>query len=73
MRIEAVVFDMDGVLIDAKDWHYHALNRALAHFGYSISRGDHLSTYDGLPTRHKLEMLSKERGCRAACTGFSTS
>jgi len=62
MGIEAVVFDMDGVLIDAKDWHYHALNRALEHFGYSISRADHLSVFDGLPTRNKLEMLSKERG-----------
>lgn len=61
-KIEAVVFDMDGVLIDAKDWHYHALNRALEHFGYTISRADHLSTFDGLPTRTKLEMLSQERG-----------
>lgn len=62
MTIEAVVFDMDGVLIDAKDWHYEALNRALAHFGYDISRADHLITFDGLPTRHKLEILSRERG-----------
>jgi len=62
MKIEAVIFDMDGVLIDAKDWHYHALNRALGHFGYTISRSDHLSAFDGLPTRKKLEMLSHERG-----------
>ena len=62
MKIEAVVFDMDGVLIDAREWHYEALNRALGHFGYTISRFDHLVTYDGLPTRQKLEMLSRERG-----------
>ncbi len=61
-RIEAVVFDMDGVLIDAREWHYEALNRALSHFGFEISRFDHLVTYDGLPTRQKLEMLSRERG-----------
>ncbi|MBP6110968.1 MAG: HAD family phosphatase [Sphingobium sp.] len=53
---------MDGVLIEAKDWHYEALNKALALFGMSISRYDHLNTYDGLPTRKKLEMLSAERG-----------
>ena len=53
---------MDGVLIDAREWHYEALNRALSHFGYEISRFDHLVTYDGLPTRQKLEMLSRERG-----------
>lgn len=60
--IEAILFDMDGVLIEAKDWHYDALNRALAHFGYNISRESHLSTFDGLPTRQKLKMLSKSRG-----------
>jgi HAD superfamily hydrolase (TIGR01509 family) len=61
-QIKAVIFDMDGVLIDAKDWHYEALNRALGLFGMEISRYDHLVTYDGLPTRKKLEMLTLERG-----------
>ena len=60
--IKAIFFDMDGVLIDAKDWHYEALNYALEHFGYTISRESHLSTFDGLPTREKLLMLSKARG-----------
>ena len=49
---------MDGVLIEAKDWHYEALNRALGLFGMNISRYDHLVTYDGLPTKVKLKMLS---------------
>ena len=53
---------MDGVLIDAKEWHYQALNKALALFGLEISRYDHLVTYDGLPTKKKLEMLSAENG-----------
>lgn len=65
-KIKAVIFDMDGVLIDAKDWHYEALNRALNHFGYNISRYDHLVTFDGLPTRKKLEMLTQEQGLPAA-------
>lgn len=60
--IKAVIFDMDGVLIEAKDWHYEALNRALRLFGHEISRQDHLTKYDGLPTSKKLEMLSLERG-----------
>lgn len=62
MTIKAILFDMDGVLIEAKDWHYEALNRALDLFGMPISRFDHLTTFDGLPTRKKLEMLSLERG-----------
>ena len=57
-----VIFDMDGVLIDAREWHFEALNKALSLFGFAISRVDHLSTYDGLPTRRKLELLSLERG-----------
>lgn len=61
-KIKAIIFDMDGVLIDAKEWHYEALNKALCLFGYEISRYDHLVTYDGLPTRTKLEMLTRERG-----------
>lgn len=56
--IKAVIFDMDGVLIDARDWHYEALNRTLRLFGMEISRADHLTTFDGLPTRRKLEMLT---------------
>ena len=52
---------MDGVLIDAKEWHYEALNKALGHFGYSISRDSHLSTFDGLPTKDKLKILSKSQ------------
>lgn len=62
MPIQAVIFDMDGVLIEARDWHYDALNRALRLFGYEISRHAHLTTYDGLPTRKKLQMLSLEQG-----------
>jgi beta-phosphoglucomutase len=60
--IRAVIFDMDGVLIDARDWHYEALNRALKLFGFNISRYDHLATFDGLPTKRKLQMLSAARG-----------
>lgn len=60
--IKTVLFDMDGVLIDAKDWHYEALNRALQHFGYSIDPDSHLTTFDGLPTRQKLRMLVESRG-----------
>jgi beta-phosphoglucomutase len=61
MKIKAIIFDMDGVLIDAKEWHYLALNKALSLFGSEISRYDHLVTFDGLPTKDKLEMISIEK------------
>lgn len=60
--IKAVIFDMDGVLIDAREWHYDSLNKALGLFGYEISRADHLSHYDGLPTSKKLDILSRTQG-----------
>ena len=65
-RISCVLFDLDGVLVDATEWHYVALNRALALFGFDITRYEHLSGYNGLPTRTKLEMLSVEKGLPAA-------
>lgn len=64
-KIKAVIFDMDGVLIDAKEWHYEALNRALGLFEFHINRYEHLVTFDGLPTRDKLAMLTKDRGLPA--------
>lgn len=69
-KIKAVIFDMDGVLIDARDWHYEALNKALGLFGMAISRFDHLVTYDGLPTREKLKMLTMEKGFPEGLHGF---
>jgi phosphoglycolate phosphatase-like HAD superfamily hydrolase len=68
--IEVVIFDMDGVLIEAKDWHYESLNKALNLFGFNISRHEHLTSYDGLPTRRKLEMLSLESGLPKELHGF---
>ncbi|MFT4967330.1 MAG: beta-phosphoglucomutase [Candidatus Deianiraeaceae bacterium] len=60
--IKAVIFDMDGVLIDAKQWHYDALNKALELFGYNISTAEHIQTYDGLPTKDKLKGLTEKVG-----------
>lgn len=68
--IRTVLFDLDGVLVDATEWHYQALNKALALFGYTITPYEHLSSYNGLPTRKKLEMLSLEKGLPHAIHGL---
>jgi len=59
-----VIFDLDGVLIDSREMHYEALNRALENISwdYVISREEHLSLYDGLPTSRKLAMLTERKG-----------
>ena len=59
--IKLIIFDLDGVLIDSKQTHYEALNRALGD-EYAISIEEHLANYDGLPTRSKLNMLSERKG-----------
>lgn len=60
-NISAVLFDLDGVLVDACDWHYEALNNALNFFGRPIiSREKHETTFNGLPTKVKLNMLGIE-------------
>jgi len=69
-RVTCVLFDLDGVLVDATEWHYVALNRSLRLFGFEISRYEHLSSYNGLPTRKKLEMLTVEKGLPTAIHGM---
>ena len=62
--IKFIIFDLDGVLVDARELHYNALNDALKSIDekYIIRRDEHLSTYDGLSTTKKLKMLSKNKG-----------
>ena len=58
--IKLVIFDLDGVLVEAKNIHYNALNKALGK-KYAISWDEHLSIYDGLKTNQKLKMLTKNK------------
>lgn len=60
-NIKAVIFDLDGVLVEAKDWHFNALNKALKIFGCDFSYEEHLLTFDGLPTNKKIEILNKTK------------
>ena len=50
--IKTIIFDLDGVLVEAKEIHYESLNKALG--SYSITWDEHLSIYDGLKTNQKL-------------------
>ena len=60
-KIKLVIFDLDGVLVEAKNIHYDALNQALGK-EYSIGWNEHLSVYDGLKTNQKLEILTERKG-----------
>ena len=62
-----VIFDLDGVLIESRELHYHSLNDALRSIDtkYVISRDEHLSIYDGMNTTRKLKLLSESKGLPA--------
>ncbi len=54
-----IIFDMDGVLVDACEWHRIALNEALKEVcNYEISLEDHYNFFNGIPTKVKLKKLN---------------
>lgn len=59
--IELVIFDLDGVLVDACEWHRVALNKALIEIsGIEIRLDEHYTTFNGIPTKQKLKILSEQ-------------
>ena len=58
--IKAILFDLDGVLVNMPDGHYEALNKALRLFGVEIGREEHDTYFNGLPSRKKLEELERQ-------------
>ena len=66
--MKLVIFDLDGVLVKAKEIHFNALNDALASVDpkFCISYSEHLNIYDGLKTRDKLKLLTKNKGLSVA-------
>ena len=62
-EISLVIFDLDGVIMDSRELHYKALNAALLEVNekYVIKREEHLSVFDGLPTKKKLKLLTERK------------
>jgi beta-phosphoglucomutase len=59
--IKAILYDLDGVLVDATEWHYESLNLALEQVkNFKIKRDEHIQTFNGLPTMRKLEILLEQ-------------
>ena len=60
--IQLIIFDLDGVLVDSKEMHYNSLNKALSHENIYISPEEQSSTYEGMSTRVKLNLLTEKKG-----------
>jgi beta-phosphoglucomutase-like phosphatase (HAD superfamily) len=61
MKTRLIIFDMDGVLVDACEWHRVALNEALKEVcNYEISLEEHHKEFNGIPTKVKLKILAEK-------------
>lgn len=63
MTIKALIFDLDGTLVDTCDIHYRALNEAISSIAgqnFIISEEDHIITFNGLNTKKKLKILTEK-------------
>lgn len=57
-KIKLICNDLDGVLVPAVYWHYLSFNKALKEVaGFEIGEEEHELTFNGLPTKKKLEIL----------------
>jgi beta-phosphoglucomutase len=67
MDTKLIIFDLDGVLVDACDWHRNALNSALIEVSNTeIRHEEHYSTFNGIPTKKKLEILVSQGRVKTA-------
>lgn len=67
---KAILFDLDGVLVDMPEAHYQALNHALELFGAHIEKDEHHNFFNGLPTRKKLAELERSGRLPPGLTEF---
>lgn len=60
-KTRAVLFDLDGVLVDAPQWHREAFDEALKLVHAApLTQEEHEKTFNGLSTKKKLEILVRE-------------
>jgi HAD superfamily hydrolase (TIGR01509 family) len=61
---KAIIFDLDGVLVDSKEIHFNSLNLALSEVDkrFVISKAEQDGIFEGLTTKSKLKILTQTRG-----------
>lgn len=61
IMIKAILYDLDGVLIDACELHRLSFNMALmAAAGFELGRAEHDTMFNGLPTMKKIDILVEQ-------------
>lgn len=66
-QFEAIIFDMDGTLVDSGKLHEVAWTEALTHFGIPVDR-TLMRSLAGVPSRETIEILLETFDCRISAT-----
>jgi len=71
-EITAVVFDLDGVLVDSEPVHFRATNRVFARYGAAISEAEY-RTYIGMGEAESWEAWRRRYGLAASVAELSAA
>jgi beta-phosphoglucomutase len=59
-RFKAILFDLDGTLIDSEPYHFECWNIILADYGHTIDYEEYLRTYKGVSMDNNCARFIKE-------------
>jgi beta-phosphoglucomutase len=62
LRLEAIVFDFDGVIANSEPLHFRAYERVLAREGVVLSERDYFARYLGFDDVGAFEAIARDRG-----------
>lgn len=69
-QYDALIFDMDGTLVDSMPRHLDAWEATSAEFGLSFDRAQ-LNEYGGIPTRKIVAILAEQHGLTIDVEAFT--
>lgn len=67
---DALIFDLDGTLVDSMPLHLDAWAHTCAEFGIPFKR-DQIYQYGGMPTRQIITMLAEQHGLEVDVEAFT--
>ena len=59
-KIKAIIFDMDGVLVDTEPLHYIAWKKVLGKYGYNLTKNEFIIDFVGVGKEICSENMSKK-------------
>ncbi|MFC5705545.1 HAD family hydrolase [Aeromonas eucrenophila] len=69
-RYDALIFDMDGTLVDSMPLHLDAWETTSTEFGLPFDR-EQLNAYGGIPTRKIVSILAEQHGLEIDVEAFA--